>query len=415
VAARIGAAQWTTSTTSDKKVENDNSNGVSKKAQNGPEETADSSEVSDGRDAKSFITSHDVFRVQMEVRDQHIARVRKRRAEEYEAFIATRRRVLVSIFLPLFVVGVINLLLGGVMPTFVRNASWTIAVLWGGIASGLFYLEYGFRSPPGPPHYGTDPAFIERFPNAASETPTVPILRETPQPDDVNAADEQKASEEEQRAAEPASTLDQESVVSSTVEAAVAIRFNEARQRLTKQIADLNRRGNLNLLIGIAISLGGMAVLAQYIYSQDFSVLPRSSYYDSTPPDYMLVLAKKVELYAVSFLPRLTFVLVMELFAYFFLRLYKASLSEVKYFQNEITNMEAKHFALRVALETRMPATLLTKVVSSLVETERNHVLEKGQTTVDLEIAKVERQGVTDALKNVTSAVEKLTKKTRKP
>lgn len=40
----------------------------------------------------------------------------------------------------------------------------------------------------------------------------------------------------------------------------------------------------------------------------------------------------------------------IELFAYFFLSLYRTSLQKIKYFQNELTNIEAKQIALRAAL-----------------------------------------------------------------
>jgi hypothetical protein len=41
----------------------------------------------------------------------------------------------------------------------------------------------------------------------------------------------------------------------------------------------------------------------------------------------------------------------MQVFAYFFLRLYRYILFEIKYFHNELTNIEQKCLALDVALE----------------------------------------------------------------
>jgi len=41
--------------------------------------------------------------------------------------------------------------------------------------------------------------------------------------------------------------------------------------------------------------------------------------------------------------------MLIELFAYFFLKLYKSDLSEIKYFQNELTNVEMRYAAVRLA------------------------------------------------------------------
>jgi len=53
------------------------------------------------------------------------------------------------------------------------------------------------------------------------------------------------------------------------------------------------------------------------------------------------------------FLPRVSLVILVEVFAYFFLRLYKESLDDIKYFQTEITRVEMKTLALTVATELK--------------------------------------------------------------
>ncbi len=116
-------------------------------------------------------------------------------------------------------------------------------------------------------------------------------------------------------------------------------------------------------------------------------------------------MSNEVISFLIHFIPRLTFVLLIELFAYFFLKLYKSSLSEIKYFQNEITNIEAKHLALRAAFLAGS-VTLSNKVISSFVDTERNHILEKGQTTVDLERSRIDREQWTDVAKTLSSVLD---------
>ncbi|WP_315983120.1 hypothetical protein [Aliamphritea spongicola] len=75
-------------------------------------------------------------------------------------------------------------------------------------------------------------------------------------------------------------------------------------------------------------------------------------------------------------LPRILLVIFLEIFAYFFLRLYKDGLSEIKYFQNELTNLESKLIALETSYLTKNLASI-NKSVESLLKTERNFVLEK--------------------------------------
>ncbi len=106
-------------------------------------------------------------------------------------------------------------------------------------------------------------------------------------------------------------------------------------------------------------------------------------------------------------LPRLLLVIFIEIFAYFFLRLYKDGLSEIKYFQNELTNIEAILMSAEISYLTGDKESLkLTLAV--LAKTERNYVLKKGETTVELERAKSDSEmsksmisGVSDFMKNV--------------
>ncbi|OOF01018.1 hypothetical protein BZG80_15725, partial [Salinivibrio sp. MA440] len=86
-------------------------------------------------------------------------------------------------------------------------------------------------------------------------------------------------------------------------------------------------------------------------------------------------------------------VVLIEIFAYFFLKLYKSSLSEIKYFQNEMTNSEAKLAALKCSLMTN-DSEATSNVIKVLSETERNAIIEKGQTTAEIEKSKVEQQSL---------------------
>jgi hypothetical protein len=150
----------------------------------------------------------------------------------------------------------------------------------------------------------------------------------------------------------------------------VSDQLMEAKKRITAELEAVNRRGNLNLSIGIVTTLSGLLVLGATVFDRYTGVA-----------DYQTIL--------LHYLPRLSLVIFIEIFAYFFLKLYKASLTETKYFQNELTNIESKFTALLVALH-RPQELGAAAAVAGLVGTERNFLLKQGESTVDLEALKLE-------------------------
>lgn len=165
--------------------------------------------------------------------------------------------------------------------------------------------------------------------------------------------------------------------------------------RLKREISDLRLRSNTNLLIGMLITAGGLWLLWSTVTMLDSS-------------DLLKVLASEGNESNVKFfknlilpvIPRVLLIIFVEVFAYFFLRLYRNGLSEIKYFQNELTNIEAKLTAAEFAFVTKNDEALKF-AIECLSKTERNFVLEKGQTTVDLEKAKSKSQLSKDIIKIV--------------
>jgi hypothetical protein len=159
------------------------------------------------------------------------------------------------------------------------------------------------------------------------------------------------------------------------------------KERLSREIESLLRRNNINLAIGVSTTFLAVSLLA-----------------------YM-VLREPVELSSTTslmshYIPRLSLVIFVEVFAFFFLRLYRAGLEQIRYFQNELTNVEMKYVALEAAVLKESDA--LDPTLLQLAQTERNFVLQNGQTTVDLEKARVENQQATEALNAITSALTSL-------
>ncbi len=170
----------------------------------------------------------------------------------------------------------------------------------------------------------------------------------------------------------------------------LSIVFQSAVQRLATEIAALSRRSNLNLVIGIIWTAVGLGVLTFVVFSTI-----------DLPRDLATLLT--------YYVPRISLVIFIEIFAYFFLKLYKQNLSEIKYFQNELTNIEAWYTSLQMALADDDP-TVRGKITQTLAETERNFVLEKGQSTVDLERLRADRE----SLASLAGLFEKATQNFRK-
>jgi len=158
-------------------------------------------------------------------------------------------------------------------------------------------------------------------------------------------------------------------------------------QRLQSETVRLGWRGNLNLLIGIAITAIGVTALIYYVNTQP--ELKR----DDLPWGFLG-----------HFLPRISVVLLIEVFAYFFLQLYKESLGDIKYFQNEMTSIEARTLALIAAVELNDLQTAAS-VMTRFSETERNIILKKDESTPDLKRAEQERARTAEILKEIASIV----------
>ncbi|EPB9453665.1 hypothetical protein ACRUP2_000366 [Yersinia enterocolitica] len=147
--------------------------------------------------------------------------------------------------------------------------------------------------------------------------------------------------------------------------------FYMVNKRLKDESINQSKRGALNLGIGAVIAFIGVVFLF-------YSVI-----YNPIQGDMVKILF--------NFLPKLSLVILVEVFAYFFLRLYKNSLDEIKYFQNEMTNIESKYLAIKI-LENSASPDLFSSVVDNLMKTERNFILQKGQSTAYLERERYERE-----------------------
>lgn len=132
---------------------------------------------------------------------------------------------------------------------------------------------------------------------------------------------------------------------------------HESKQRLQLEIDVLTRRSNINLVIGVITTLLAVGLLAYVVLSETLS-------------------SNDVGMVLLHFLPRLSIVVFIETFSFFFLRLYRSGLNDIKYYQNELTNIETKH----LVLESLVGGVILDQakeILTELAKTDRNNVVAK--------------------------------------
>lgn len=127
---------------------------------------------------------------------------------------------------------------------------------------------------------------------------------------------------------------------------------SDMKMRLRQEVDTLSKRANVNLTFGVMISLVGIVILSYFIYITTTEL--------SNGLNTMDIF--------IRFAIRFSLVAFIQIFAYFFLRLYRYSIFETKYFQNEITNIDARFLALQTALFTE-DKLLLSALAKELTKT----------------------------------------------
>ncbi|MDB5128121.1 MAG: hypothetical protein JWQ85_2353 [Mucilaginibacter sp.] len=161
----------------------------------------------------------------------------------------------------------------------------------------------------------------------------------------------------------------------------------ELQYGINNQIGKLSRSGTINLIIGLFLSIIAIAILISLLYS-----FKDSAYHDMSN-------------FLTGFLPRLSLVIFIEIFSFFFLKLYKRSLDDIKYYQNERTNIDSKVIALKASIIYGKPE-LINTIIKGFSMVERNFIIKKGESTVSLEKLKIEDKEDSDILDRVLSIIK---------
>jgi len=178
-----------------------------------------------------------------------------------------------------------------------------------------------------------------------------------------------------------------EQISASTLQQRAAAQVREGlhfgRNRLERELASLERRGTVNLAIGSATTAVAVVLLYQAA---------------TTPPQNTDLIAL-----VTFYVPRVTLAIFVEVFSFFFLRLYRTGLVDLKYFHGELLTLDLRVAALETAI-SHADQESLRHVVSSLVDTDRTKQLGSGSSPHS-------PTGIDEKLVlNVVEAVMKLTK-----
>ena len=108
-----------------------------------------------------------------------------------------------------------------------------------------------------------------------------------------------------------------------------------------------------------------------------------------------------------SLIARFSLVIFIEVFAFYYFRLYKNIMVDIKFYQNEITNIEMKLLALH-AVEDKNDLDTLKILSSELIKTERNFVIDKNKTTIDIERYKQDTNIFSSATENLVKLIKSI-------
>ncbi|WP_375587497.1 hypothetical protein [Flagellimonas aurea] len=145
--------------------------------------------------------------------------------------------------------------------------------------------------------------------------------------------------------------------------------FNLIRKRLLNEIASLSKRANLNLTVGILSSIIAIGFL---FYSGVYTNLDFDEKWFN---------------FITYFIPKLSLLLFLGTFSFYFLNLYKSNLGVIQSYQSELNSVDFKIVSIVTIIlsadENR--ESNLKELISQISLSQWNGVLKSGETTVELQ------------------------------
>lgn len=167
--------------------------------------------------------------------------------------------------------------------------------------------------------------------------------------------------------------------------------FKETKDRVMAEIQNQRKRANVNLFVGAFVTVAGLGVLFAFILiSESDSAIKTMSFVD-------------LSLYWLS---KISLVILIETFAYFFLSVYKTALITIKYYQDELTGIESRKIALLFAIlhDNHDDISSSLTVLNAI---DRNYILHREQTTQELERIKIENTSMKEYSDRLFAILEK--------
>jgi hypothetical protein len=144
---------------------------------------------------------------------------------------------------------------------------------------------------------------------------------------------------------------------------------------LMDEVELTRKSARLNMLVGVSTTATAVAILIFTLLTNPY-----------------LDMDAKLNSEIAFFVPRVSLSFLVEAFSFFFLKLYRRNLENVKYLTNELTNVKLKILALEVSHE-KASSKCFDDILRELVKTERNFLLKKGESTVEIERLRIETDG----------------------
>lgn len=136
--------------------------------------------------------------------------------------------------------------------------------------------------------------------------------------------------------------------------------FADSKSRISGFMNSIRYRGKAGVLTGFVFAVGGIGSLAFFVMKNPLHEVSSEQ--------------------LVYFAPRMAIIVILEMLAYFCLNLYKHGLSDLRYYQNEMTNIESREAALHAALLNGNESQI-AGLVSGLFATDRNaiHIIDSAR------------------------------------
>ncbi len=162
--------------------------------------------------------------------------------------------------------------------------------------------------------------------------------------------------------------------------------FERIQDRINSEINSLNRKSNVNLGIGVTTTFAAILILfyANYIMvDKEFTDWQQFFFF---------------------FIPKVSIAIFLEIFSFYFLAIYKANLNEIKYYQNELSDIDFKNMVYQSALLTENYN--VEELGNKLITSNRNSILKGDELTIDLKRTQVENELLKDFLNKMPNVNE---------